>query len=634
MRVALYIRRSTNERLQADSLKVQEQILRTYAREHKMEVVETFTDSASGTSTKHRTAFLRMVERITHGAPFNAVLVRDVSRFGRFFDVDEGAFFEVLFLGHGVRTVYCEEVFTSDTSPMASLLKSVRRVMASEYSRDRSRLVRYAQSRATRLGFMAGGPPPYGMRRAMVTPGGRHVQFLDRGEWKALANHRTRLVAGAPEAVATIRRIFDLYDRDGLGSTTIARTLNEAGIRTPCGSHWYDNSVLLVLSNSRYAGLGSYRPTWKGISDPLSVEQLVDLTVRDAAGHEAIIDIEQFRRVEARLNSLTSRRSSETLAVEARIAFEQHGCVEPAMLDYLPLHCSWQTYKGRFPYGVDGALMRAYAREIADRTTQLVALLQETIEMTEREGVWIADATIRIHIQAAFPHRRRTGLCWRVHPPLIECDVVLCCCLDGSNADRNDLFLVRSDQLAHRAHGLYLRRDGSKRAAVFRVTTEALAARVAHLRYTSVASEVGLLQAARAQALVNFSALSRALGWPRHVVRAMYRKLLTRGEWFPPLKYGAGRVVNIVCARCGKSRLSRPKPALALRSGLCFTCATTRPKHLIKIRCPRCGREAERFPSEVLRLSSGAQTVCRMCLARAGIKKPPCATATTDNAPR
>ena len=52
MNVALYIRRSTNERLQADSLKVQEQVLRAYAREHGMEIVETFTDSASGTSTK------------------------------------------------------------------------------------------------------------------------------------------------------------------------------------------------------------------------------------------------------------------------------------------------------------------------------------------------------------------------------------------------------------------------------------------------------------------------------------------------------------------------------------------------------------------------------------------------------
>jgi len=235
MNVALYIRRSTNERLQADSLKVQEQVLRAYAREHSMEIVETFTDSASGTSTKHRAAFLRMVEKITHGAPFDAVLVRDVSRFGRFFDMDEGAFFEVLFLGHGVRTVYCEEAFAQDTSPMACLVKGVRRVMASEYSRDRSRLVRYAQSRTTRLGFHAGGPPPYGMRRVMVTPGGRKVRPLRPGEWKALSNYRIRLVPGDPEAVATVRRIFDLYDKEGLGVTAIAAILNEAGIPGPQG---------------------------------------------------------------------------------------------------------------------------------------------------------------------------------------------------------------------------------------------------------------------------------------------------------------------------------------------------------------------------------------------------------------
>jgi DNA invertase Pin-like site-specific DNA recombinase len=624
VKVALYIRRSTNERLQADSLKVQEQILRTYAREHEMEIVETFTDSASGTSTKHRTAFLGMVERITHGPSFSAVLVRDVSRFGRFFDVDEGAFFEVLFLGHGVKTVYCEEVFASDTSPMASLVKSVRRVMASEYSRDRSRLVRYAQSRAARLGFHSGGPPPFGMGRVMVTAGGRHVQALVRGEWKALSNHRVRLVAGDPEGVATIRRIFDLYDRDGLEASAIVTTLNGAGVRSSHGSRWYDSGVRAVLSNSRYAGLGRYRPQRSGLSDPLPVGQVEGLTVRDAPGHEAIIDLAQFRRVEARLNRGTARRSSEVLAAEARAAFEENGCVEPAMLDHLPLHCCWGTYKVRFPRGIDQALEQAFASEIADRTAGIVELLQGAMDLTQREGVWIADATIRIHIQAAFPHRRWTGVFWLAHRPPIDCDAVICTCIDRSHADQVPLYLVRSDQLANRPQGLYLRCDGRGHGPRFRVTSDTLAERVAHLRYTSGgASEMRLLQTARAHPLVNFEQLSRELEWPYHVIRKMYWSLLARGEWFPPLRRRAGRLVEIVCARCGKSRMELPTRALLLRSELCFRCATTRPRRLVRIRCPRCGREAERYPAAVKQLSSGAQTVCRLCRMRAGIKPAP-----------
>jgi hypothetical protein len=59
----------------------------------------------------------------------------------------------------------------------------------------------------------------------MVTPTGEHVRPLERGEWKALANHRTRLVGGDPEAVATVRRIFDLFDRAGLGVPAMVASL-------------------------------------------------------------------------------------------------------------------------------------------------------------------------------------------------------------------------------------------------------------------------------------------------------------------------------------------------------------------------------------------------------------------------
>ena len=617
MKVALYIRRSTNERLQADSLKVQDQILRAYAREHGMEIVETFTDSASGTSTKHRAAFLRMVEKITHRAPFEAVLVRDVSRFGRFFDMDEGAFFEVLFLGHGVRTVYCEEAFAQDTSPMACLVKGVRRVMASEYSRDRSRLVRYAQSRATRLGFHAGGPPPYGMRRVMVTPGGRKVRTLRPGEWKALSNYRIRLVPGDPEAVATVRRIFDLYDREGFGVTAIVKTLNDAGVPSPHGSRWYEPSVFGLLTNSKYAGLGRYRPRRSGLSDPLPASQVEDLTVRDAPGHEPVIDLAQFRRVEARMKAQTRRRPDEELATEAREAFERHGYVEQGMLGRLPKHCSWGTLKGRFGRGIEEALERTYAGEIADRTESVVELLRAATDITEEEGNLLVHG-LRIVVQAVFPHHRRWGVFWLVRSPVVKCDVVIGLCLGGRLPEQNSLLLVRSTQLTGRRHGLYVPRD---RASREKVAPTDLAAEILRLRYQSgTTSEALLLAEARAVPLVSFSGLARSLGWPTHAVRAMYWRLVGRGEWFPPLKSKARRRVEVVCVRCGKSRIAEPARAVKLRSDLCFACATKRPKHRVQIRCPRCGRVAERWPSAVKKLAAGAETVCRRCRMRGGIK--------------
>src|SRR5687768_9848367 len=111
MRAALYLRRSTNERLQAESLAVQEARLREYAASHDVEVVAVFADSASGLSTKGRKDFARLLQVVQAGAPFEAVLVRDVSRWGRFQNVDESAYWEVFLLLHHVRVIYAEESF-------------------------------------------------------------------------------------------------------------------------------------------------------------------------------------------------------------------------------------------------------------------------------------------------------------------------------------------------------------------------------------------------------------------------------------------------------------------------------------------------------------------------------------------
>lgn len=617
MKVALYLRRSTNERLQADSLKVQGEILHAYAREHGMEVVETFVDSASGTSTRHRASFLRMVEKITHGADFTGVLVRDVSRFGRFFDVDEGAFFEILFLGHGVKTIYCEETFGADASPMACLVKSVRRVMASEYSRDRSRMVRYAQSRATRLGFHATGPAPYGLRRLMVTRQGEVIRELRPGEWKALANHRVRLAPGEPEAVETVRRIFDLYDQGDVGTTAIAKILNDESRPAPEGGRWYEPEILNILANSRYAGLGSYRPVRRSLTDPLPVEQLEELTVKAAPGPIGIIEAEQFRRVQGRLARRTHLRTNPALAADARAALEANGFVHGDMLRHVPHHASWDTYKNRFRDGIYGALQDAYAVELAERKNELLAQLRDRVEVVEAEGLWVVTGDVRLQFQLAFPHKRPHGVFWLVRRPPVDCELIVASCLDPAAPSRGDLVLVKAHQVACRKQGLYQLERQLGRSVRNSVSVETLVERLLEARYRKGAGPDALfLKEARRHPLLSFAEVGRALDWPYQVVGRAYRRLLAQGEWFPPLSYGAGRRVEVVCVQCGKVRKTEPKRALLLKTGKCFECSVRRPKNLIAISCPGCGAVRMKWPAAVGRLSAGARTRCRSCSAR------------------
>jgi hypothetical protein len=63
-------------------------------------------------------------------------LVLDVSRWGRFQDVDESAYYEFLCRQSGVRVQYCAESFVNDLSPYSNLVKAIKRMMAAEYSRE------------------------------------------------------------------------------------------------------------------------------------------------------------------------------------------------------------------------------------------------------------------------------------------------------------------------------------------------------------------------------------------------------------------------------------------------------------------------------------------------------------------
>jgi DNA invertase Pin-like site-specific DNA recombinase len=71
---------------------------------------------------------LKASERIS------ALLVYDVSRWGRFQDVDESAYCEYVLKRAGIRVHYCAEQFESDGTMSSSVLKTLKRSMAAEYS--------------------------------------------------------------------------------------------------------------------------------------------------------------------------------------------------------------------------------------------------------------------------------------------------------------------------------------------------------------------------------------------------------------------------------------------------------------------------------------------------------------------
>src|SRR6202040_1444136 len=102
-----------------------------------------------------------------------------------------------------VRVHYCAEQFENDGSLPSSLLKTMKRTMAGEYSRELSVKVFAGQCRLIELGFRQGGPAGYGLRRQLIDQSGAQKGELARGEHKSIQTDRVVLVPGPGSEIDT-----------------------------------------------------------------------------------------------------------------------------------------------------------------------------------------------------------------------------------------------------------------------------------------------------------------------------------------------------------------------------------------------------------------------------------------------
>src|ERR1700731_2855306 len=111
---AQYLRVSTER--QEYSLDFQSVRIANYAQENGFEVCQTYCDEAkSGLEIRRRRGLSQLLRDVV-GAyqSYKAVLVYDVSRWGRFQDPDEAAHYEFLCKAAGVQVHYCAEHFSND----------------------------------------------------------------------------------------------------------------------------------------------------------------------------------------------------------------------------------------------------------------------------------------------------------------------------------------------------------------------------------------------------------------------------------------------------------------------------------------------------------------------------------------
>jgi len=157
--------------------------IKAYATIRGLTVVRIYMDEGkSGLKLNGRDALQQLLVDVeSDAAGYSCVLVYDVSRWGRFQDPDESASYEIRCKHAGIPVHYCAEQFENDGSPVSSIIKSVKRTMAGEYSRELSVKTHAGQVRLIGLGYRQGGVPGYGLRRQLISADGTPKGVLLRG---------------------------------------------------------------------------------------------------------------------------------------------------------------------------------------------------------------------------------------------------------------------------------------------------------------------------------------------------------------------------------------------------------------------------------------------------------------------
>ncbi len=351
---AQYVRMSTEH--QQYSTENQSDVIREYAARRGIEIVRTFSDSGkSGLRLDGRDALKDLIETVQSGqADFKTILVYDVSRWGRFQDADESAYYEYICKRAGISVQYCAEQFENDGSPVSTIVKGVKRAMAAEYSRELSAKVFKGQCKLVELGFRQGGTAGYGLRRQLLDQAGRPKGHLHDGEQKSLQTDRVVLVPGPAEERAVVRRIYRLFTQDLLTERQIADELNRAGLQPRPGQPWTRGVVHGILTNEKYLGHNVYnRVSFK--LKRTRVRNPPEMWVRHDDAFEAIVDPTEFAAAQALILERHRSYSDDQLLDSLKTLVGRHRRVTGILIDETEGMPSSAVYRHRF-----GSLVRAY----------------------------------------------------------------------------------------------------------------------------------------------------------------------------------------------------------------------------------------------------------------------------------
>jgi DNA invertase Pin-like site-specific DNA recombinase len=398
---AAYVRMSTEH--QQYSTSNQMDAIREYAKRRGLEIITEYSDEGkSGLNIQGRDSLGRMIRDVQHGdVKFSCILVYDVSRWGRFQDADESAYYEYICRQAGVAVHYCAEQFENDGSPVSTIVKGVKRAMAGEYSRELSSKVFQGACRLIQLGYKQGGTAGFGMRRMLVDQGGQQKGTLKIGEQKSIQTDRVVLVPGPDEEVRLVRWIYQSFLEEGRSESELATMLNAQGVLTDFGRTWTRGTVHQVLTNEKYIGNNVYHRTSfklkrKHVNNP------PDKWIRASGAWMGIIEPELFLRAREVILARSQKLSDAEMLEKLRTALNLHGRISGILIDETEDLPSSAAFRHRF-----GTLISAY-RLIGYEPEVDYSFIEVNRRLRQKHAEVVASVMQQIEARGAVARRDET----------------------------------------------------------------------------------------------------------------------------------------------------------------------------------------------------------------------------------
>ena len=354
VRVAQYLRMSTDH--QQYSLHNQSEYIKDYAEKNNMEIAYTYDDAGkSGVSIIGRHSLQQLLSDVEQKKiDIQAVLFYDVSRFGRFQNSDEAAYYSFLFERNGVDLIYCSEPIPTKDFPLeSSVILNIKRSSAAYHSRNLSEKVFIGQVNLIKLGYHQGGMAGYGLRRLLVDENGIAKEILGFRKRKSIQTDRVILIPGPKNEIKIVNSIYDLFIDDNMPEFIIAERLNEQNIPAENGTLWTRAKIHQILTNEKYIGNNIYNKTSSKLKSRL-VKNPKNEWVRCDKAYKPIISKKKYKAQEI-IQLRSVHLANDELLEKLKQKLESNGKLSGFIIDEDDTGPSSSVYRTRF-----GGLLRAY----------------------------------------------------------------------------------------------------------------------------------------------------------------------------------------------------------------------------------------------------------------------------------